>query len=118
MNCTLDAEFVISIVITLVIMIALSVMLIFPENSQDDGPTEYKTRTVVEDMSPEAMRDFFWDDEFRRHWDEMLSYTKTWEACEETGFMIVQWVRKVRVFCMLRSRFCCNILGINLSSSF
>ncbi|XP_024385445.1 uncharacterized protein [Physcomitrium patens] len=61
---------------------------------EDDGPTEYKTRTVVEDMSPEAMRDFFWDDEFRRHWDEMLSYTKTWEACEETGFMIVQWVRK------------------------
>jgi hypothetical protein len=66
---------------------------------EHDGPTEYKTRTVVEDTSPELMRDFFWDDEFRCHWDEMLIYTKTWEACEETGSMIVQWVRKFPFFC-------------------
>jgi len=80
---------------------------------QHDGPTEYKTRTVVEDMSLDVMRDFFWDDEFRCHWDEMLIYTKTWEACEETGSMIVQWVRKVRVLGMHYTHhniFCCLVI--------
>lgn len=59
------------------------------------GPTEYRSRTVFEDVSPELVRDFFWDDEFREVWDDMLIQTKTWEECKETGSMIVQWTRKV-----------------------
>jgi hypothetical protein len=59
------------------------------------GPTEYRSRTVLEDVTPTIVRDFFWDDEFRRVWDDMLIYTKTWEECKDTGFMITQWVRKV-----------------------
>lgn len=65
------------------------------------GPTEYRSRTVFEDMTPELVRDFFWDDEFREHWDDMLIFTKTWEECEATGSTIGQWVRKVRIFGML-----------------
>ncbi|KAG0560216.1 hypothetical protein KC19_10G163100 [Ceratodon purpureus] len=63
------------------------------------GPTEYRSRTVFEDMTPELVRDFFWDDEFREHWDDMLIFTKTWEECEETGSTIGQWVRKYPFFC-------------------
>jgi hypothetical protein len=50
---------------------------------------------VLEDVTPTIVRDFFCDDEFRRVWDDMLIYTKTWEECKHTGFMITQWVRKV-----------------------
>jgi hypothetical protein len=68
------------------------------------GPTEYRSRTVFEDTTPELIRDFFWDDEFRKHWDEMLIFTKTWEECEATGSTIAQWVRKVCIFDMLHLR--------------
>ncbi|KAH8959257.1 hypothetical protein BDL97_06G069900 [Sphagnum fallax] len=65
----------------------------------ETGPTEYRSRTVLEDVSPALMRDFFWDDEFRVVWDDMLIYNKTWEECKDTGFMITQWVRKYPFFC-------------------
>jgi hypothetical protein len=67
----------------------------------EQGPTQYKSRTVFENLSPEFIRDFFWDDQFRAHWDDMLSYSKIWEEDKETGALIVQWVRKVWVFDML-----------------
>lgn len=54
---------------------------------------------MLEDVTPTIVRDFFWDDEFRRVWDDMLIYTKTWEECKDTGFMITQWVRKYPFFC-------------------
>jgi hypothetical protein len=41
------------------------------------------------------MRDFFWDDEFRAKWDDMLLHAETLEDCPTTGTMLVQWVRKV-----------------------
>jgi hypothetical protein len=63
------------------------------------GPTEYKSRTVFEDTAPELVRDFFWDDEFREHWDEMLIFRKTWEECKETGATVAQWIRKYPFFC-------------------
>eukprot|EP00850_Spirogloea_muscicola_P020199 SM000209S06378 [mRNA] locus=s209:170995:176088:+ [translate_table: standard] len=59
------------------------------------GPTEYKSRTVVDDCTPELMRDFFWDDQFRPCWDDMLVQARTLEECPHTGSQIVQWVRKV-----------------------
>lgn len=63
------------------------------------GPGEYKSRTLFEDVTAEEMRDFFWDDEFREHWDDMLLSSKTWEECPRTGAMVVQWVRKFPFFC-------------------
>lgn len=41
------------------------------------------------------VRDFFWDDEFRLKWDDMLLHAETLEECPTTGTMVVQWVRKV-----------------------
>lgn len=61
------------------------------------GPPQYRSRTIYEDATPEALRDFFWDDEFRMEakWDDMLIYHKTLEECQKTGTMVVHWVRKV-----------------------
>lgn len=50
---------------------------------------------MYEDTTPELMRDFFWDDEFRLKWDDMLIEAETLEECQENGTMVVKWVRKV-----------------------
>ncbi|KAJ8767124.1 hypothetical protein K2173_013521 [Erythroxylum novogranatense] len=52
---------------------------------------------------PELVRDFFWDDEFRMKWDDMLIHAATLEECPTTGTMVVQWVRKVKsISCISR----------------
>lgn len=61
------------------------------------GPTVYRSRTVFEDVTPEVVRDYFWDDEFRPKWDPMLVYFKILEECPHTGTMIVQWIKKVGI---------------------
>ncbi|KAK5803095.1 StAR-related lipid transfer protein 7, mitochondrial [Gossypium arboreum] len=66
-----------------------------PENA----PAIYRSRTVFEDATPELVRDFFWDDEFRPKWDTMLSYVKVLEECPRTGTMIVHWIKKFPFFC-------------------
>lgn len=84
---------------------------------REEGPTQYKSKTIFENMSPEFMRDFFWDDQFRAHWDDMLIHSKVWEEDKETGSLIVQWVRKVWVFDMLhpiKIFTCYRVLGIYL----
>ncbi|KAL8210023.1 hypothetical protein R6Q57_006755 [Mikania cordata] len=63
------------------------------------GPPQYRSRSVYEDMSPEMMRDFFWDDEFRLKWDDMLLEAETIEECPNNGTMVVKWVRKFPFFC-------------------
>lgn len=65
----------------------------------ETGPPQYRSRTVYEDVTPELMRDFFWDDEFRAKWDDMLLHAETLEDCPTTGTMLVQWVRKFPFFC-------------------
>ncbi|KAJ6323788.1 hypothetical protein OIU76_011142 [Salix suchowensis] len=64
-----------------------------------EGPTVYRSRTVFEDATPELVRDFFWDDEFRPKWDPMLAYFKILEECPHTGRMIVHWIKKFPFFC-------------------
>ncbi|MCL7026751.1 hypothetical protein MKW94_011440, partial [Papaver nudicaule] len=59
------------------------------------GPPQYRSRTVFEDATPELVRDFFWDDDFRSNWDDMLIRCKTLEECPITGTMVVHWIRKV-----------------------
>ncbi|XP_075640383.1 uncharacterized protein LOC142612147 [Castanea sativa] len=65
----------------------------------ETGPPQYRSRTVYEDAAPELVRDFFWDDEFRSNWDDMLIHSETLEECPTTGTMVVQWVRKFPFFC-------------------
>ncbi|XP_045810379.1 uncharacterized protein LOC123904802 isoform X3 [Trifolium pratense] len=65
----------------------------------ESGPPQYRSRTVFEDASPELVRDFFWDDEYRLRWDDMIVHASTIQECEVTGTMIVQWVRKFPFFC-------------------
>ncbi|PRQ60577.1 putative START-like domain-containing protein [Rosa chinensis] len=63
------------------------------------GPPQYRNRTVYEDATPELVRDFFWDDEFRLRWDNMLSDATTLDECPTTGTMVVQWIKKFPFFC-------------------
>ncbi|XP_062119974.1 uncharacterized protein LOC133834390 isoform X2 [Humulus lupulus] len=63
------------------------------------GPPQYRTSTVFENAAPEIVRDFFWDDEFRSKWDDMLAYSKTLKECPTTGTMLVHWIRKFPFFC-------------------
>ncbi|KAB1207758.1 StAR-related lipid transfer protein 7, mitochondrial [Morella rubra] len=65
----------------------------------ETGPPQYRSRTLYEDASPELVRDFFWDDEFRLKWDDMLINAATLKDCPTTGTMVVQWVRKFPFFC-------------------
>ncbi|CAM8953284.1 unnamed protein product [Rhodiola kirilowii] len=65
----------------------------------ESGPPQYRSRTVFEDVSPELVRDFFWDDEFRKKWDDMLLHSSTLEECPVTGTMLVHWIRKFPFFC-------------------
>lgn len=60
------------------------------------GPPQYRSSTIFEDATPEMVRDFFWDDEFRPKWDNMLIHSETLEESHTIGTMVVQWVRKVR----------------------
>ncbi|GAA0184383.1 hypothetical protein LIER_31671 [Lithospermum erythrorhizon] len=64
-----------------------------------NGPPQYRSRTCFEDATPEMVRDFFWDDEFRMKWDEMLVNAETLEESATTGTMMVKWVRKFPFFC-------------------
>ncbi|KAK4434079.1 hypothetical protein Salat_0570600 [Sesamum alatum] len=63
------------------------------------GPTVYRSKTIFEEATPELVRDFFWDDEFRPKWDPMLVYVKILEECPNTGMMIVHWIKKFPFFC-------------------
>ncbi|KAJ0035450.1 hypothetical protein Pint_24671 [Pistacia integerrima] len=65
----------------------------------ETGPTVYRSRTVFEGATPELVRDFFWDDEFRPKWDPMLTYFKILEECPHTGTMVVHWIKKFPFFC-------------------
>ncbi|XP_039001738.1 uncharacterized protein LOC120128027 isoform X3 [Hibiscus syriacus] len=65
----------------------------------ESGPAVYRSRTVFEDATPEMVRDFFWDDDFRPKWDTMLAYFKILDDCPRTGSMIVHWIRKFPFFC-------------------
>lgn len=65
----------------------------------ETGHVIYKSRTVFEDATPELVRDFFWDDEFRPKWDPMLTYFRMVEECPHTGTTIVHWIKKFPFFC-------------------
>lgn len=55
----------------------------------------YRSKTIFEDATPDLVRDFFWDDEFRPKWDPMLATVEILEECPNTGMMVVHWIKKV-----------------------
>ncbi|KAG6655285.1 uncharacterized protein LOC122311036 [Carya illinoinensis] len=63
------------------------------------GPPQYRSSSIFEDATPEIVRDFFWDDEFRSNWDDMFASSTIIEECPITGTMMVQWIRKFPFFC-------------------
>lgn len=63
------------------------------------GPIIYRSRTIFEDATPELVRDFFWDDDFRLKWDPMLAYFNTLKEFPQSGTMIVHWIKKFPFFC-------------------
>ncbi|KAG5563591.1 hypothetical protein RHGRI_006136 [Rhododendron griersonianum] len=65
----------------------------------ENGPPQYRSSTIFEDATTEMVRDFFWDDEFRMKWDDMLTHAEILEECPNTGTLVVQWVRKFPFFC-------------------
>lgn len=76
------------------------------------GPLVYQSKTVFEDATPELVRDFFWDDEFRIKWDNMLAYCKILEECQHNGITMSHWVKKVLLIqdaflliCLMQSLF-------------
>jgi hypothetical protein len=81
------------------------------------GPTVYRSRTVFEDATPEVVRDFFWDDEFRPKWDPMLVYFKILEECQDTGTMIVHWIKKVCISEGLHNCVCLGFIIPHFSSN-
>ncbi|KAL6581595.1 hypothetical protein OROMI_007518 [Orobanche minor] len=64
-----------------------------------NGPPQFCSQTVYEDATPELLRDFFWDDEFRLEWDDMIVNASILEECPTTGTMVVHWTRKFPFFC-------------------
>ncbi|KAH7425278.1 hypothetical protein KP509_11G047800 [Ceratopteris richardii] len=76
-------------------------LIVFCRYGQD-GTTEYKSQTVFEDSTPELVKDFYWDDEFRLTWDDMLISAKSLECCTVTGSEIVRWEKKFPFFCSNR----------------
>ncbi|CAD6220847.1 unnamed protein product [Miscanthus lutarioriparius] len=65
----------------------------------EEGPIMYCSRTIFEDATPELVRDFFWDGDFRLKWDPMLAYSKTLDEFPQSGATIVHWIKKFPFFC-------------------
>ncbi|CAI9302256.1 unnamed protein product [Lactuca saligna] len=65
----------------------------------ETGPPQYCSRTVYEDATPELLRDFFWDDDLRLKWDDMLLHSATLEEFPATGTSVVHWIRRFPFFC-------------------
>ncbi|CDO99168.1 unnamed protein product [Coffea canephora] len=65
----------------------------------ETGPVVFRSKTVFEDATPDLVRDFFWDDEFRLKWDPMILSVEILEECPLNGTMIVRWTKKFPFFC-------------------
>uniref|UniRef100_A0ACD5U988 Uncharacterized protein n=1 Tax=Avena sativa TaxID=4498 RepID=A0ACD5U988_AVESA len=63
------------------------------------GPIMHCSQTIFEDATPELVRDFFWDDDFRLKWDPMLVSFKTLDEFPQNGTTIIHWIKKFPFFC-------------------
>ncbi|KAJ9546244.1 hypothetical protein OSB04_025951 [Centaurea solstitialis] len=69
------------------------------QRDPESGPPQYCSRTVYEGATPESLRDFFWDDDLRLKWDDMLLHATTLEEFPDVGASVVHWIRRFPFFC-------------------
>nr|XP_043615043.1 uncharacterized protein LOC122587038 [Erigeron canadensis] len=69
------------------------------QRAPERGPPQYCSVTVYEDATPELLRDFFWDDDLRLKWDDMLLHATILEEFPEIGASVVHWIRRFPLFC-------------------
>lgn len=69
------------------------------QRDPETGPPQYCSRTVYENATPELLRDFFWDDDLRLKWDDMLLHSATLEEFPAAGASVVHWIRRFPFFC-------------------
>ncbi|XP_043714016.1 uncharacterized protein LOC122662449 [Telopea speciosissima] len=59
-----------------------------------DGPLKYLSVTIFENCSPELLRDFYMDNEYRKQWDKMLVEHEQLQIDEISGIEIGRTVKK------------------------
>ncbi|KAL8136991.1 hypothetical protein V2J09_002992 [Rumex salicifolius] len=59
-----------------------------------DGPLKYLSMTLFEGCSPEVLRDFYMDNDFRKQWDKTLVEHEQLHVDETTGVEIGRTIKK------------------------
>ncbi|CAH8306273.1 unnamed protein product [Eruca vesicaria subsp. sativa] len=68
---------------------------------EDGGPMKYLSVTVFEDCSPEILKDFYMDNDFRKQWDKTVVDHHQLQVDSNTGIEIGRTIKK---FPLLTSR--------------
>ncbi|KAL0719563.1 hypothetical protein Bca4012_068887 [Brassica carinata] len=61
---------------------------------KDGGPMKYLSTTVFEDCSPEALRDFYMDNEYRKQWDKTVVEHEQLQVDSNSGIEIGRTIKK------------------------
>ncbi|XP_056853250.1 uncharacterized protein LOC130494442 isoform X3 [Raphanus sativus] len=61
---------------------------------QDGGPMKYLSTTVFEDCSPEVLRDFYMDNEYRKQWDKTVVEHEQLQVDSNSGIEIGRTIKK------------------------
>ncbi|KAJ4964065.1 hypothetical protein NE237_024004 [Protea cynaroides] len=59
-----------------------------------DGPLKYFSVTIFENCSPELLKDFYMDNEYRKQWDKMLVEHEQMQIDETSGIEIGRTIKK------------------------
>lgn len=70
-------------------------------NPNDGGPMKYLSVTVFEDCSPEMLKDFYMDNDFRKQWDKTVVAHHQLQVDSNTG---IEFGRTIKKFPLLTSR--------------
>ncbi|KAJ0249370.1 hypothetical protein HA466_0148770 [Hirschfeldia incana] len=61
---------------------------------QDGGPIKYLSTTVFENCSPEVLRDFYMDNEYRKQWDKTVVEHEQLQVDSSSGIEIGRTIKK------------------------
>ncbi|KFK38640.1 hypothetical protein AALP_AA3G141200 [Arabis alpina] len=61
---------------------------------KDGGPMKYLSTTVFEDCSPEVLRDFYMDNEYRKQWDKTVVEHEQLQVDSNSGIEIGRTIKK------------------------
>ncbi|CAA7016295.1 unnamed protein product [Microthlaspi erraticum] len=61
---------------------------------KDGGPMKYLSTTVFEDCSPEVLRDFYMDNEYRKQWDKTVVDHEQLQVDNASGIEIGRTIKK------------------------